>query len=84
MRIVQISFSSKHRNGRAKWSVVDSFPDGRVVQAYMQPDANRNTEPFSWQQPMRHKIGDFCKKVLDWSDNMVSYADILLYWLNGC
>lgn len=46
-----------------------NFPDSRVAEAYMEPEANRFSKPFTWPPPARNRVRDFCKRVLGWTDS---------------
>ncbi len=66
-----VNFDAKHKSGRAKWIVPESFPDPKVAQAYFYPDTNRNTDPFYWPNPSKEKVYAYCHKILGWSDLQV-------------
>jgi hypothetical protein len=61
-------FDKKHRNGRAKWTLPENFPDSRVVNAYLEPAANHDNEKFLWKYPLKEKVRRFCHNVLGWSE----------------
>jgi hypothetical protein len=73
-----VKFDAKHKSGRAKWTIPDSFPDPKIAHAYLHPAANRNNEPFSWPPPSKEKIKNFCRNILGWTDEHVSYVILVL------
>lgn len=71
-RYRQLQFTQKHRSGRSRWSVPDSFPDPLVARAYLQPAAQYSTEPFAWSVPPRGPVRRFCSDRLGWTDAQVT------------
>jgi len=61
-------FQKKHKTGRQKWSVPPIFPDEKVSEAYMMPQANRDTTPFDFTVPKLFKVRAFCKDMLGWTE----------------
>ncbi|KAL6867323.1 hypothetical protein ACP4OV_015347 [Aristida adscensionis] len=44
-------FMSKHRNVSKNWHIPSGFPSESVVSAYISPQVDNSTEPFSWGRP---------------------------------
>mmetsp|Transcript_39545 Transcript_39545/g.93075 ORF Transcript_39545/g.93075 Transcript_39545/m.93075 type:complete len:1227 (+) Transcript_39545:71-3751(+) len=42
------SFKRVHKNFRTQWSFPTDFPSLEVLEAFLFPEVDRNTEPFSW------------------------------------
>lgn len=66
-----ITFSRKHRSGRAKWQLPKGFPDLRVVQAYLHPTASYDMTAFTYSAPDDAKVKAFCRNVLGYTEDMV-------------
>jgi DNA excision repair protein ERCC-5 len=49
-RIKEI-FMSKHRNVSKNWHIPSTFPSEAVINAYISPQVDDSTEPFSWGRP---------------------------------
>lgn len=63
-----MEFTQRHRSGRAKWTVPDSFPEPRIARAYLRPSASYDPQPFSWkQQPDGAALRAFCTDTLGWT-----------------
>lgn len=75
-----VSFDTKHKSGRAKWTVPESFPDPKVAQAYYHPDTNRSTDPFFWSDPSRDKVSSYCRNILGWSEDQVRPLSLMLWY----
>eukprot|EP01031_Cornospumella_fuschlensis_P027510 gene27510-33229_t len=67
-----ITFSRKHRSGRAKWQLPNGFPDQRVIQAYLNPVASHDMTAFTHSVPDSVKVKAFCKNVLGYTDDMLA------------
>lgn len=45
-------FKTTHRHIRRKWIIDEaSFPNPHVIQAYLKPDVDASTQPFTWSCP---------------------------------
>ncbi|KAL6645062.1 hypothetical protein ACP70R_016670 [Stipagrostis hirtigluma subsp. patula] len=44
-------FMSKHRNVSKNWHIPSTFPSESVINAYISPQVDNSTEPFSWGRP---------------------------------
>lgn len=63
----QLAFQSKHRGGRARWTVPASFPNEKVAAAYLNPPANRDADQFNWAVPNINRIREYCADTLGWT-----------------
>lgn len=61
-------FTETHENARSKWKVNPNFPDQRVIDAYLKPEANRNIGEFEWTVPKLHRIRGYCRETIGWTD----------------
>ena len=72
MCVHQRRFEARHRSGRSKWAVPDSFPDALVARAYLRPRAEWSPSPFSWSPPpLRSRVREFCSGRLGWTAEQV-------------
>merc|ERR1712146_578023 len=60
-------FKYSHRSARTSWKVPDTFPDNRIVQAYVKPNVEESKEAFSFQLPDLDGIRHFCRTRLKWA-----------------
>ena len=60
------AFHKKHRSARTRWVVTERFPDPAIFKAYMQPQVNGATDPFTWELPDLDRIRVFSAKKLGW------------------
>jgi hypothetical protein len=67
-----VAFDRKHKTGRSKWVLPESFPDSRIAQEYLHPMTNRDNEKFLWKYPNKDKVARYCQNILGWSDNEVN------------
>jgi hypothetical protein len=42
-----------------------------VAEAYLKPNANRDATKFEWPLPKLHRIRDYCREILGWTENEV-------------
>ena len=63
-----VKFGKKHKGARARWSVKPDFPDERVAEAFLAPQANRDTTAFQWPVPRLDRVRSFCRNMLGWTD----------------
>ena len=63
-----VKFGKKHKGARARWSVKPDFPDERVAEAFLAPQANRDTTAFQWPVPRLDRVRTFCRNMLGWTD----------------
>ncbi|KAK3150798.1 hypothetical protein QOZ80_3AG0237930 [Eleusine coracana subsp. coracana] len=48
---IKETFMSRHRNVSKNWHIPSTFPSDSVISAYMSPQVDNSTEPFSWGRP---------------------------------
>lgn len=66
-----IAYTDKHRSGRMSWKIPGVFPDRRVVDAYLNPAANRDHTPFTWPIPKLHRVRKYCAEMLGWTEGQM-------------
>ena len=44
----------------------------RVVEAYLNPRAHSDPEPFEWPAPRLHRIRSYCAELFGWTEQQVS------------
>lgn len=66
-----IAYTDKHRSGRMSWKIPGIFPDRRVVDAYLNPAANRDHTPFTWPIPKLHRVRKYCAEMLGWTEGQM-------------
>ncbi|KAL5679512.1 hypothetical protein ACJX0J_005897, partial [Zea mays] len=59
-------FMSKHRNVSKNWHVPATFPSEKVVNAYISPQVDSSTEPFSWGRPDLGLLRRLCWERFGW------------------
>ncbi|KAF8718001.1 hypothetical protein HU200_025467 [Digitaria exilis] len=64
-RIKEI-FISKHRNVSKNWHIPAAFPSESVVSAYITPQVDNSTEPFSWGRPDLGLLRKLCWERFGW------------------
>ena len=69
-----IQFKKSHASARKRWLIHGSFPEPRVVQAYLKPNVHEFTtkaqqERLVWNEPDVDGIYLFCKQRLNWPDD---------------
>uniref|UniRef100_A0A0E0CWX6 DNA repair protein UVH3 n=1 Tax=Oryza meridionalis TaxID=40149 RepID=A0A0E0CWX6_9ORYZ len=65
-RIKEI-FMSKHRNVSKNWHIPSTFPSEAVINAYISPQVDDSTEPFSWGRPDSGLLRKLCWERFGWS-----------------
>uniref|UniRef100_J3LL61 DNA repair protein UVH3 n=2 Tax=Oryza brachyantha TaxID=4533 RepID=J3LL61_ORYBR len=65
-RIKEI-FMSKHRNVSKNWHIPSNFPSESVINAYISPQVDDSTEPFSWGRPDSGLLRKLCWERFGWS-----------------
>ncbi|XP_029116376.1 DNA repair protein UVH3 isoform X2 [Elaeis guineensis] len=68
-------FMSKHRNVSKNWHIPPSFPSESVITAYISPQVDESTEPFSWGKPDLVLLRRLCWERFGWGNQK---ADELL------
>ncbi|TVU48015.1 hypothetical protein EJB05_07634 [Eragrostis curvula] len=64
-RIKEI-FMSKHRNVSKNWHIPSSFPSESVISAYISPQVDNSTDPFSWGRPDLVLLRKLCWERFGW------------------
>ncbi|KAK2661838.1 hypothetical protein Ddye_000412 [Dipteronia dyeriana] len=59
-------FMNKHRNVSKNWHISSTFPSEAVISAYICPQVDKSTEPFSWGKPDRFVLRKFCWDKFAW------------------
>ncbi|TXG54627.1 hypothetical protein EZV62_019883 [Acer yangbiense] len=59
-------FMNKHRNVSKNWHIPSTFPSEAVISAYICPQVDKSTEPFSWGKPDRFVLRKFCWDKFAW------------------
>ncbi|CAA6669033.1 unnamed protein product [Spirodela intermedia] len=60
-------FMEKHRNVSKNWHIPASFPSMSVVSAYINPQVDGSTEPFSWGKPDLPLLRKLCWEKFGWA-----------------
>uniref|UniRef100_A0A0D9VQY2 DNA repair protein UVH3 n=1 Tax=Leersia perrieri TaxID=77586 RepID=A0A0D9VQY2_9ORYZ len=60
-------FMSKHRNVSKNWHIPSTFPSESVINAYISPQVDDSTEPFSWGRPDSGLLRKLCWERFGWS-----------------
>ncbi|XP_031479392.1 DNA repair protein UVH3 [Nymphaea colorata] len=68
-------FMEKHRNVSKNWHMPPSFPSEPVISAYMSPQIDKSSEPFSWGKPDLSELRKLCWEKFGWANQK---ADELL------
>ncbi|OEL19728.1 DNA repair protein UVH3 [Dichanthelium oligosanthes] len=64
-RIKEI-FMSTHRNVSKNWHIPAAFPSDSVISAYITPQVDNSTEPFSWGRPDLGLLRKLCWERFGW------------------
>ncbi|XP_039779413.1 DNA repair protein UVH3-like isoform X3 [Panicum virgatum] len=64
-RIKEI-FMSNHRNVSKNWHIPAAFPSESVINAYITPQVDNSTEPFSWGRPDLGLLRKLCWERFGW------------------
>ncbi|KAD7479532.1 hypothetical protein E3N88_02668 [Mikania micrantha] len=59
-------FMDKHRNVSKNWHIPSTFPSDAVVSAYVSPQVDKSTEPFSWGKPDLFVLRKLCFEKFGW------------------
>lgn len=59
-------FMSKHRNVSKNWHIPAAFPSESVISAYITPQVDNSTEPFSWGRPDLGLLRKLCWERFGW------------------
>ncbi|XP_050225185.1 DNA repair protein UVH3 isoform X3 [Mercurialis annua] len=59
-------FMDKHRNVSKNWHVPSSFPSEAVISAYLCPQVDKSTEPFTWGKPDLNVLRRLCWEKFAW------------------
>ncbi|CAN6321023.1 unnamed protein product [Urochloa humidicola] len=59
-------FMSKHRNVSKNWHIPSAFPSESVISAYITPQVDNSTEPFSWGRPDLGLLRKLCWERFGW------------------
>ncbi|KAL6649430.1 hypothetical protein ACP70R_013654 [Stipagrostis hirtigluma subsp. patula] len=59
-------FMSKHRNVSKNWHIPSTFPSESVINAYISPQVDNSTEPFSWGRPDLGLLRKLCWERFGW------------------
>ena len=59
-------FARKHRGGRRGWQFGDDFPSIQVVDAFRNPQCDRDLEGFEWGRPDVEGLRVFCRTRFGW------------------
>ncbi|PKA54841.1 DNA repair protein UVH3 [Apostasia shenzhenica] len=68
-------FMEKHRNVSKNWHFPTPFPSDSVIAAYISPQVDESTEPFSWGKPDLPLLRQMCWEKFGWPNQK---ADALL------
>ncbi|KAE9449160.1 hypothetical protein C3L33_18941, partial [Rhododendron williamsianum] len=60
-------FMDKHRNVSKNWHIPSSFPNEAVICAYVSPQVDKSTEPFSWGKPDLFVLRKLCWEKFGWN-----------------
>ncbi|XP_058188296.1 DNA repair protein UVH3 isoform X2 [Rhododendron vialii] len=60
-------FMDKHRNVSKNWHIPSSFPNEAVISAYVSPQVDKSTEPFSWGKPDLFFLRKLCWEKFGWN-----------------
>lgn len=63
---VRRRFCYQHRNIKKSWEVGAAFPSSIVADAYLRPDVDRSTKPFSWYSIDVEGLSQFCYEKFGW------------------
>ncbi|XP_078435659.1 5'-3' exonuclease family protein [Wolffia australiana] len=69
------TFMERHRNVSKNWHIPPSFPSAAVTSAYINPQVDGSTEPFSWGKPDLPLLRRLCWEKFGWAQQK---ADELL------
>eukprot|EP01016_Furgasonia_blochmanni_P048924 TRINITY_DN7368_c0_g1_i1.p1 TRINITY_DN7368_c0_g1~~TRINITY_DN7368_c0_g1_i1.p1 ORF type:complete len:284 (+),score=45.47 TRINITY_DN7368_c0_g1_i1:62-853(+) len=68
----EIEYKASHRNYKKQWELPDSFPNRRVIEAYLHPNIDESKEKFTWGTPDIEKLKLFCQKNFEWDERKIS------------
>jgi DNA excision repair protein ERCC-5 len=60
-------FHKKHQSARTRWIAPKTFPDVKVLTAYLNPVVDTSNERFSWGVPELDGLVEFCRKRMGWT-----------------
>ncbi|GJN30634.1 hypothetical protein PR202_gb18956 [Eleusine coracana subsp. coracana] len=63
---IKETFMSRHRNVSKNWHIPSTFPSDSVISAYMSPQVDNSTEPFSWGRPDLGLLRKLCWERFGW------------------
>ncbi|GAU13075.1 hypothetical protein TSUD_173750, partial [Trifolium subterraneum] len=61
------TFMRKHRKVSKNWHIPSSFPSETVISAYLSPQVDKSTEPFTWAKPDQLVLRKMCWEKFGWS-----------------
>ncbi|KAK1267812.1 DNA repair protein UVH3 [Acorus gramineus] len=64
-------FMDNHRNVSKNWHIPSTFPSESVISAYISPQVDESTEPFSWGKPDLHILRKLCWERFGWNNQKV-------------
>lgn len=60
-------FHNKHRSARTRWIASKTFPDPKVLNAYLNPVVDKSRDKFTWGTPNVEGLVEFCHRQMGWS-----------------
>ncbi|KAM1918897.1 hypothetical protein FF1_023468 [Malus domestica] len=69
------TFMDKHRKVSKNWHIPPTFPSEAVTSAYICPQVDKSTEPFTWGKPDHFFLRKLCSEKFGWASRK---ADELL------
>eukprot|EP01045_Picozoa_sp_COSAG04_P008852 COSAG04_NODE_499_length_13372_cov_8.292398_7_plen_1071_part_00 len=66
LRHRQLEFQYKHRNAKKHYMFEDGFPRPAVTNAYLEPEVNRDPQPFSWKEIRYDDLAEWCERTAGW------------------
>ncbi|XP_010555901.1 PREDICTED: DNA repair protein UVH3 isoform X2 [Tarenaya hassleriana] len=69
-------FMDKHRKVSKNWHIPSTFPSDAVISAYVDPQVDQSTDPFSWGKPDLSVLQKLCWEKFGWNSNKTD--DLLL------
>eukprot|EP00775_Hariotina_reticulata_P011343 gene11343-11492_t len=67
----QRGFKRTHKGVRRTWHLPASFPSARVMDAYQQPQVDRNPARFNFGKPDSILLQEFCRERFGWNDTKI-------------